>query len=129
MNELRQSRRSPNHRGGTALLRAREMLDADGLSFGQIRFRREISTLLNLPQMLPSTDLLRRNAYLEEQEKTNKRAIDALRREVERLRKEVERHGERYRPREDGSYPWATSLGSLPTGFIVSTAGAGSLPT
>lgn len=99
---------TPPHEAHGAANKARTMLEEAGLSFKQIRFRRDLSVLMNLPSMVPSTDLLRRNAVLEESDKENKRNLEALRREVERLRKEIERHSERYRPREDGTFPWAT---------------------
>src|ERR1700693_2766916 len=79
---------TPAFEAHSAAHQAKKLLDAAGLSFAQIRFRRDLASLMNLPPMIPSTDLTRRIAELEELDKTNQMRIKSLNREVERLKAE-----------------------------------------
>ena len=71
-----------------AARQAKKMLDTAGLSFAQIRFRRDLASLMNLPPMVPSIDLTRRIAELEETDRSNQLKMKALTKEIERLKAE-----------------------------------------
>ena len=79
---------TPAFEAHSAARQAKKMLDAAGLSFAQIRFRRDLASLMNLPPMVPSIDLTRRVAVLEELDRSNQSRMKALTREIERLRSE-----------------------------------------
>src|SRR5580658_1803131 len=76
---------TPVFEAHSAAHQAKKLLDAAGLSFAQIRFRRDLASLMNLPPMIPSTDLTRRISELEELDRSNQLAIKALTKEVDRL--------------------------------------------
>jgi hypothetical protein len=79
---------TPAFEAHSAARQAKKMLDAAGLSFAQIRFRRDLASLMNLPPMVPSIDLTRRVTELEELDRSNQLRMKALSREIERLKAE-----------------------------------------
>jgi hypothetical protein len=79
---------TPAFEAHSAARQAKRMLDAANLSFKQIRFRRDISDLLNLPAMEPSTVILRRIDEYEALNRQHSAEIKSLTREVARLKAE-----------------------------------------